>query len=62
MKNDQPFDDIIELIHSVPSLDSAAFEKTYQISKKFDLSYKLGSKNTDIIKVKFTPYITSLSS
>jgi len=42
MKNDQPFDDIIELIHSVPSLDSAAFEKINQISKKFDLSYKLG--------------------
>ena len=51
MKNDQPFDDIIELIHSVPSLDGAAFEEINQISKKFDLSYKLGSKNTDIIKL-----------
>jgi nicotinate-nucleotide--dimethylbenzimidazole phosphoribosyltransferase len=51
MKNDQPFDDIIELIHSVPSLDGVASEEIYQISKKFDLPNKLGSKNTDIIKL-----------
>ena len=50
MKNDQPFDDIIGLINSVPSLDNVAFEEIYQVAEKYDLKTYLGNKNTDILK------------
>jgi nicotinate-nucleotide--dimethylbenzimidazole phosphoribosyltransferase len=51
MKNDQPFDDIIGLINSVPSLDNVAFEEIYQVAEKYDLKTYLGNKNTDTLKV-----------